>query len=368
MTKAHTFNKKQLTKSLKRRISSFWHKNFVNKLLVILVSFIVLIIIIMYAIAQWYIHSVSNQPLQLGVSFIPDYAQSLGLNPEQTMDALLNIGVKQFRLTSYWSDVEPEPNQYNFSQLDWEFAKAQAHHAKIILTLGLRQPRWPECHQPSWVNLSAPESQWEPELLSYISAVVNRYKNSPSLEEYQVENEYFLQGFGDCTNFDRNRLVAEYNLVKKLDPNHPIIIGRSNNTIGIPTGKPRPDIIGISVYQRVWDAGYTHRYIEYPWPAWYYAFLAGIQKIFLGRDMIITEMQAEAWPPDGKSITQISLAEQNKSLNASRLKGRFSFAKATGMRQVEMWGAEYWYYRLKILHDPSLWNVAKQEFSVSPKS
>jgi hypothetical protein len=316
----------------------------------------------MYGIAEWYIHSESGKPLQMGVSFIPDYAQSLGLNPQQNMDALINIGVKQFRLVSYWSDGEPSPGQYDFSQLDWEFQKAEAAHAKIILTVGLRQPRWPECHSPNWVDTTKPDSQWQPQLENYMQKVVERYKNSPALESYQLENEYFLKGFGNCTNYDRGRLVSEYNLVKELDPAHPIIVPRSNNDIGFPTGQPQPDEFSISVYQRVWDAGVTHRYIEYPWPSWYYAFLAGSQKIFLHKDMIIGELQAEAWPPNGKSIQQISLAEQNKSINAKRLKDTFQFGKNTGMKQINLWGAEYWYYRDVKLHDPSLWNVAKQEF------
>jgi hypothetical protein len=316
----------------------------------------------MYGIAEWYIHSQAGTPLQMGVSFIPDYAQSLGVDPQQTMDALINIGVKQFRLVSYWSDGEPAPGQYDFSQLDWEFQKAEAAHAKIVLTVGLRQPRWPECHAPTWVNTSAPVGQWQPQLETYMQKVIDRYKNSPALESYQLENEYFLKGFGTCTNFDRSRLVSEYNLVKKLDPRHPVIIGRSNNALGFPIGQPQPDEFSISVYRRVWDANFTHRYLEYPQTSWFYAYLAGVQKIFLHKDMRIGELQAEAWTPNGQSIQQTSLVEQNKSIDASRLKDTFNFGKKTGMKQIDLWGAEYWYYRMQILHDPSLWNVAKQEF------
>ncbi len=319
----------------------------------------------MYLIAQWYIHSESSKPLQLGVSFIPDYAQSLGVHPEQTMDSLLNIGVKHFRLVSYWSDIEPSPRQYDFSQLDWQFRKTEAAHVKVTLTLGLRQPRWPECHSPDWVNTSQSVSKWQPQLETFMQQVVERYKNSPSLENYQVENEYFLQGFGTCTNFDRQRLVDEYNLVKRLDPAHPIIVSRSNNALGFPVGQPQPDEFGISVYKRVWDAGVTHRYLEYPYPAWYYGFLAGVQKTFLHKDMAIEELQAEAWPPNSQTITETSLDEQNKSINAQRLHDRFKYAEATGMKQINLWGAEYWYYRQLVLHDPSLMNVAKQEFQTS---
>lgn len=316
----------------------------------------------MYGIAEWYIHSQASQPLQQGVSFIPDYAASLGIDPKANMDALLNINVRQFRLTSYWSDIEQTPGHYDFSQLDWEFQKAEAKHAKIILTVGLRQPRWPECHAPSWVNINAPDSQWQPQLETFMQAVINRYKDSPSLASYQLENEYFLKGFGICTNYDRQRLVDEYNLVKTTDPNHPVIVGRSNNAIGLPLGQPQPNEFSISVYKRVWDAAITHRYVEYPYPAWYYGFLAGSQKIVTGKNMMIGELQAEAWPPRGQTIQETSLAEQNKSLNAQRLKDRFQYGRATGMRQIDLWGAEYWYYRKVNLHDPSLWNVAQQEF------
>jgi hypothetical protein len=353
---------KQLICSLSRRPINYWRKNWWHKLLSILFILVLLVIGAMYGIAQWYIHTESSIPLQLGTSFIPDYAESLGLNPEKTMDALLSINVKQFRLVSYWSDGEPTPGHYDFSQLDWEFQKAEAAHAKIILTVGLRQPDWPECHMPTWAS-QEPESVWQPQLENYMQAVIERYKNSPSLESYQLENEYFLKGFGECTNFSRSRLISEDNLVKRLDPNHPIIIGRSNNALGFPTGQPQPNEFSISVYRWVWDAQFTHRYIEYPQPAWFYAFLAGTQKIFLHKDMMIGEMQAEAWAPNDKTLPEISLQEQNKSMNATKLQSNFNFAKATGMRSIDMWGGEYWYYRKTVLHDPSLWNVAKKEFS-----
>ncbi len=318
----------------------------------------------MYGIAQWYIHSEVSKPLQLGVSFIPDYAASLGVDPKANLDALLNIGVKQLRLVSYWSDGEQTQGQYDFSQLDWQFKKAEAAHAQVILTLGLRQPRWPECHIPNWVG-NEPISVWQPQLENYMTAVINRYKASPSLQSYQLENEYFLHGFGTCTDFSRQRLVDEYNLVAKTDPSHPIIVGRSNNALGTPIGQPTPDMFSISIYKRVWDAGVTGRYLEYPFPAWYYGFVAGVQKMVTGKDMIIGELQAEAWPPHGQTIPETSLVEQNKSLNARRLQDRFGYGEGTGMRDIVLWGGEYWYYRMVVLHDPSLWNVAKQEYSAN---
>ena len=350
-----------LLKRPKRYLCRYWHKNWLHKLLMGVVIAVILIIGGMYGLAQWYIHSERSKPLQMGVSFIPDYAQSLGVDPQQTMDALLGIGVKQFRLVSYWSDSEQTPGQYDFSQLDWQFHKAEAAHAKITLTVGLRQPRWPECHIPDWAAKEQ-MSQWQPQLEAYMTAVIQRYQQSPSLQSYQLENEYFLKGFGTCTDFSRPRLVSEYNLVKRLDPKHPIIVGRSNNALGFPVGQPQPDLFSISVYKRVWDGNFSHRYLEYPFPAWFYGYIGAVQQIFNHKDMVLGELQAEAWPPRGKTITETSLAEQNKSLGAKRLHDRFQYGRATGMRQIDLWGAEYWYYRQVILQDPSLMQVAAEQF------
>jgi hypothetical protein len=107
----------------------------------------------------------------------------------------------------------------------------------------------------------------------------------------------------------------------------------------------------------------THKYFSYPLPVWYYAFLAGAQKILTGKDSVVHELQAEAWPPNGQGITQTSLAEQNKTMDPQQLKNTIQFGRATHMPEVDLWGSEYWYYRMTVLHDPSLWNVAKRAFS-----
>jgi hypothetical protein len=79
--------------------------------------------------------------------------------------------------------------------------------------------------------------------------------------------------------------------------------------------------------------------------------------------MLIAELQAEPWPPNGKTIPEVSLREQDKSFDAQRFNDRFGYAKQTGMKEVYFWGAEYWYYRKAVLHDNSVWNVAQQHFS-----
>ncbi|PJE65557.1 hypothetical protein COU91_01160 [Candidatus Saccharibacteria bacterium CG10_big_fil_rev_8_21_14_0_10_47_8] len=337
-----------------------WRVSFFRRVLFCALAVIFAFFVGMYSIGQWYIAKHSSEPLKLGTTFVPDYAKSFGLDPNEVLRAMFeDLGMRQIRLVSYWKNIEVTPSKYDFSQLDSEFALASQYNAQVSLAIGLRQPRWPECHEPKWIDISASEDQWKPQLFKFISAVVDRYKNNPALDSYQLENEYFMSVFGECKNFDRSRLIDEFNLVKQHDSNHKVIIARSNNWIGLPVGKPTPDQFGISVYKRVWDASITHRYFEYPLPAWFYAGLAGGGQIITGKDMIIHELQAEPWTPNGLEITQTSLNEQFKSMNAKRMKDRIAYGEATGMRTIDLWGAEWWYWLKVKKGDPSVWNVVK---------
>lgn len=347
-----------------RVVANYWRASWWHKFVMAAITLVAVCGLGMYSIAVWYQHSQKGKPQVLGVSFVPDYATYLGLDAHQTYGAILDdLHVKHLRLVSYWSDIEPTPGSYNFSELDYEMEQAQAHGAVVSLSIGLRQPRWPECHAPSWVDTSKLESTWTPQLNTFITTVVNRYKNNPALQSYQLENEALLQGFGTCTNFDRDRLIHEFSLVQRLDSKHPVIMTRSNNWAGLSVGKPVPDISGISVYRRVFDGMFTHRYITYPFPSWYYAFLAGGEQILHGKPSILHELQAEPWSPPGQSLLTSSLQEQNKSFDAARLQSSVKFGEQTGLKQIDLWGAEYWYYRAQTLHDPSVWNTAKTIFS-----
>ena len=321
---------------------------------------LILIIGSMLGIAKWYSITQASKPLVLGTSFVPAYARYLGVDPKETMDALIDIDVKQFRLVSYWSEIEPTPGAYNFDELDWQFAKAEESGATISLAVGLRQPRYPECHMPQWAR-ELPADVWQPRLYAFMSAVVERYEDSPSLQSYQLENEFFNE-FGECSDFSRDRLIAEYDMIKKLDSKHPIILSKSSNTPIPSTGQPRPDLAGLSIYRRVWDSNATKRYFTYPFPSWYYGYIAGIQKLTTGRDSVLHELQMESWPPQGKAINEISIDEQNKSMNADMFAGRVEFAKDTGLRSIDLWGAEWWYWRKEVKNDPGLWDEASKVF------
>lgn len=354
-------NRADQKKWLKRVWIYAWRQGIWRRTLAILFSLILLFTAVSYGVGQWYVQKHAKEPLVLGTTFISGYAKSFGLDPKTTLDAIFgDLGIKNIRLVSYWDEIEPTPGTYDFSNLDWQFEMANRYDAKVSLAIGLRQPRWPECHEPKWADISAPQDEWRPQLNNFISATVERYKNNPALASYELENEFFMKVFGECKNFDRQRLVEEYKLVKNLDSRHLIIVSRSNNWIGIPIGQPRPDVFGISVYKRVWDASVTKRYFEYPLPGWFYSSLAGWGELLTGRAMVIHELQAESWAPAGKDLKDLSVEEMYKSMNPERMRSRIKYGVSTGMRNINLWGAEWWYWLKVDKQEPGIWDVVKQ--------
>lgn len=339
-----------------------WRGSIWRKIIAVVLAIILFFTGVFYGIAEWYIHKHNSEPLVLGTSFVEDYAESFGLDPKETLEAIFkDLGIRQVRLVSYWKEIEPTPGKYDFSGLDWQFNLAKKYGARVSLAIGMRQPRWPECHEPKWITVDPNNrNAWEPQLYKYMTAVIERYKTNSALSTYELENEFFMKVFGECKDFNRNRLIYEFNLAKKLDPNHPIIVSRSNNWYGIPVGQPTPDRFAISIYKRVWDAFITKRYFEYPLPPWFYAALAGSEELWSGKDMIIHELQSEPWAPNFKTVPEISVEEQFKSLNPKRLMDRIEYAKDTGMRTIDLWGAEWWYWLKEDRGEASVWNTVKQ--------
>jgi hypothetical protein len=298
-----------------------------------------------------------------GVSFSIKYAKELGNDWHANYLALLNdIGFKRLRLMSYWDLVQPQKDKFDFTDLDWQMDQAKAHSAKVSLAIGFRQPRYPECHEPDWAKqLPVNEKAWDDALYNYISTTVNRYKNNPSMDSYQLENEAENNWFGSCRGSaaPRDRLQAEFDLIKKLDPNHPVYMSLSDEH-GFPIGKPKPDAYGFSIYRIVYSTNTKiHFYTVYPITDWYHRLRATIIVHSQHRPVFIHEMQLEPW---GSAATEnLTIAEQNKSMSAAQIPKSMAFGRKTGIREQYLWGGEWWYWRKTHFNDASIWNAVKQE-------
>jgi hypothetical protein len=337
-------------------------RSILGRIGVVLLAITVFITIGAYGVARWYQQKHANEPLNIGVTFVANYARYFDLSPEETMQAMIDdLGIKRFRLVTYWNIHEPEPDKYDFSELDWQFDKVEAAGGEVALAIGLRQPRWPECHGPDWAMAkSVPE--WTEDLKEYMGVIIDRYKDRDVLVEYQLENEYLLSVFGECPDHSRERLIDEFNYVKAKDPTRPLIVNRSNNAVpSWPVRAPRADKVGAAVYKRVWDKTVTRRNFEYPIPAWFYAFLAGGTELTTGRESLLHELQMESWLSTGKTMKTASTEDLYGTFGPDDVATRLYYAKETGIRTIDMWGAEWWYH-MKVNRDaPEIWDTVKVE-------
>lgn len=325
--------------------------------------YIFIVIVIVMALS-WLVDKAlpTSKDPQYGVSFSIEYAEELGNDWHANYLALLNdLGFKRLRLMSYWNEIEPQNGEYDFKNLDWEISQANAHGAKISLAIGLRQPRWPECHEPDWAKTMPAESlQWRSALYKYITVVVNRYKNNPAIESYQLENESANNWFGACREgpAPKVRINQEFAMVKQLDPNHPVWMSLSDEH-GFPMGNPLPDAYGFSIYRIVYSTQLPiHFYLTYPITDWYHRLRAFAIEHIKHRPVFIHELQLEPW--GSKATEGLTIAQQNKSMSPAQMKKSIEFASKTGIQLQYMWGGEFWYWRLTHFHDPGPWNVIKQ--------
>jgi hypothetical protein len=298
-----------------------------------------------------------------GVSFSIPYAQELGNDWQANYQALLkDLGFKHLRIMSYWEAIEPQQGQYDFKDLDWQFDQANKYGAKISLAVGLRQPRWPECHEPDWAAQMKVESpEWRSGLYAYMQAVVDRYKNNPALESYQLENEAANGWFGYCRGgvAPKSRLNEEFVFMKSWDPKHPTWMSLGDEH-GLPLGTPVPDAYGFSIYRIVYSTNTPiHFYATYPITVWYHRFRAAIISKIHHRPVYVHELQLEPW--GSKATIEMSIAEQNRSMSVSQMHKSILFARKTGIKDEYMWGGEWWYWRMTSLHDPGPWNAIKEE-------
>lgn len=319
-----------------------------------------------YGIGYWYQQKHKNEPLKIGTTFVPNYSRYFESEPKEVLSAMINdLGIKRYRLVSYWNNHEPQPDQYDFTELDWQFDMIEEAGGEIALAIGLRQPRWPECHGPEWA-MAKPIPEWTEDLKEYMQVTIERYKDRDVLVEYQLENEFLLTVFGDCPDHSRERLIEEYNFVKTIDNTRPLIVNRSNNAVpSWPVNEPRADKVGAAIYKRVWDKTVTKRYFEYPLPSWFYSFLAGGTEITTGVPSIIHELQTEPWLAEGLDydMRNAPFDELYKSFGPEMVSPRLKYAVDSGIRDIDLWGVEWW-YQMKYQRDaPEIWDTAKEELA-----
>ena len=270
----------------------------------------------------------------LGATFSTVYTEQLGLDWKAAYTAMLDdLGMRRLRLPAYWSRIEPEPEVFDFSELDWQLEQADRRGAKVILAVGRKLPRWPECHVPKWA-VGMNEDLIRTRIISMIGTVVRRYAKNPAVVAWQVENEPFFD-FGDCPPADDSFLKKEIAAVRALD-SRPIVISESGELSTWVRAASLADILGVSTYRIVWSnfTGYFYWPIT---PRLYRDRAAAVASLV--QKVIVTELQGEPWTT--QPIISMPLDQQLKLMNPDRLRSNLTFARRIGFSEVYLWGVEW---------------------------
>src|ERR1700741_4631750 len=161
---------------------------FLKKFFKVLIYFVIGLVLFIAAL------SYGNNPkyIEYGVTFSKTYSDELGLPWKDVyLAALDDLKIRKFRLVAYWPMIEPNKDSFNFEELDFQIGEAKKRDAEVILSIGRRLPRWPECHIPNWAKEMSFEEQ-KSEILSYLEKIVERYKSEDNIRLWQIENEPFL--------------------------------------------------------------------------------------------------------------------------------------------------------------------------------
>lgn len=296
---------------------------------------------------------------KFGITFSHRYASDIQLDWKKTFEAILDdLQVRKIRIPVYWDLVEKEEGKFDFSDVDWQLEAAKKRNADVILVVGQKVPRWPECAIPEWAKQD--DQKRKQALLKEIMAVVKRYKdNHPEIKYWQVENEPFLP-FGICPALDVNLLDSEIALVRALDPTRPVIVTDSGElSLWIQAAK-RADVFGTTMYRTIWKEGIG--YFDYPIGPRFFHFKHWLIKTFAHQEnAIVVELQAEPWIK-GYTIEQ-PLSEQFKSMNSEKLVDNVEFARKVDYPEIYLWGAEWWYWLKTEKNHPELWDTAKELFN-----
>lgn len=299
--------------------------------------------------------------LTYGLTFSPLVLNDMGLDWRDAYIKMLDdLRVKHLRLIAYWPIIEKNEGEYDFSQLDWQIDQASQRGVDIILAVGARLPRWPECHYPEWYAQQDKKNQ-QTKLLNYIQETINRYDNNPMVIAWQIENEPFLIGFGECPKLDIKLLDKEIALARQ-NTKKPIIITDSGElSVWIPAAK-RADIMGTSIYRHTYSKTLKH-YITYPFTPNFFRIKANITELFTNAKIIVIEMQAEPW--GRQPYFTLPKEERDRTMNLDKLKDILEYSRQGGFKTFYLWGVEWWYWEKEVNGNSEYWEFIKNLFSQS---
>lgn len=310
---------------------------------------------------QYFFAHTTNKAGQFGITWAQPYAESLGLNSQAGLIAALDdLGVRKFRIPAYWTTVEANRGNFQFKLIEEQLDEIAKRGGSAIVSLGARQPRWPECWVPDWAK-GLSEAERAEVQITYVRRTFEHFSDHPAVAGWQVENEPTLTWFMTCPGLTNELVRNELNLVRRLEledrpqNRRPIIITYSGELSPWTTFAGASDQVGISIYRVVrnrWLGIIRYWYF----PANFYNYRARIAN-HKAPNVIVTEFQMEPWTLG--PLPNTPLAEQLETFDIDQMKTNLSFVEQLDFNMTYFWGAEWWYWMKEKQGRPEFWDLAK---------
>lgn len=317
------------------------------------------------------------RPLAVGYTFSQRQTAYLTLPWDEVFDAALDLSPTFIRLGAYWDEIEPLEGVYEWSTLDDQLTRAEARGLRVILTVGMKAPRWPEYFLPTWLERKlsfdaggevSKNAELQRRTLAFVERVVRRYQNHHAITHWQVENEPLDPSGPHRWQIGADFLAQEVALVRQLD-HRPVVVTMfvEVNPMLLTPWRQREiraqaatllglgDVLGLDLYP---SRGFrTHSGDWYlSWPAWVWKpMLAGLQRQAqsMDRGAWIMEAQAEPWEPGKLVYTD---APASRSVRPGAAAAAIQQLQRMGFDTILLWGVEHWYMRRARHQDAMWWN------------
>jgi len=328
---------------------------FILKIIFKLLLTILIIVGLLFLAFNWPVSN-ENKEMKFHLSFSHTFARDIDLDWKQAYNEILDeFQPQKMRLAAYWTEIEKQPGEYNFEDLDWLIDETSKREIDMILEFGLKSPRWPECYIPEFYENDKIERELA--LLRYEKAVVERYRDNPQIIIWQVENEPFLP-FGHCIEgaVDENLVDKEIEQTKQLDDSRPIMTTDSGELGLWYKAASRGDMFGTTLYRIIYKEPFG--YVHYPLGPSFFKIKAWFISTFAAQDnVIVSELQAEPWGPGW--WPGLSIEEQYKSMSPEKFDEIVVYTQKTGFPEAYLWGVEWWYWLKHTQNHSEMWDLAK---------
>jgi len=286
---------------------------------------------------------------QLGITFSHRHLEYLGLNVLDALNQALTLDFSHLRLGCYWSETEPEKNKYNFAKIDQLLKKCEKANQPVILTVGVKAPRWPEFYWPDYLkNKDTNNLETQARIISFIKKTINQLDHYQCITHWQIENEPLDPSGPDNLTISTEFLNQEIETAKALTTKQIIINFWGNDLLNRKLfekiSNQKNITIGLDLYpkqfvKKIFKQNLYKGYLGLHQPK--NKFIKTLNKI--NQPIIITELQAEPWEANEQGY----LAQNPQSISPTQLEKNLRDAQELPVKEIILWGFEYWLWQAK---------------------